>query len=165
MRNDDLTDLPDWDDEKFSRYDEEGEEWKPRPTREACKALYLKWREIITMLNGALGNDFHSDDAHLKSYTDDFKQMVLGDAYEVGAKIRSSEVGGMYVLRMENAAIIRKNAQSVASSLLSLGAEGAVEEKYVELIRTEIDVFKELFKVWVGTFEKDEFTDDWGLFV
>lgn len=164
MHIDNLSDLPDWDDERLSLDDEEGEEWKPNPTREACKALYQKWKEIMLMLKGALDTS-KSEEAENISYTDDLKYMVLGDAYEVGIKIRSSEVGGLYVLRMENAAIIRKNAQHVASSLLTLGAEDETEEQYVDLIRTEIDQFRELFKVWISTFEKDEYTDDWGLFV
>lgn len=164
MHIDNLSDLPDWDDDRLPLDDEEGEEWKPNPTREACKALYQKWKEIMLMLKGALDTT-QSEEAENISYTDDLKYMVLGDAYEVGVKIRSSEVGSMYVLRMENAAIIRKNAQHVASSLLTLGAEDETEEQYVDLIRAEIDQFRELFKVWIGTFEKDEYTDDWGLFV
>ncbi len=164
MHIDNLSDLPDWDDDSPPLDDEEGEEWKPNPTREACKALYQKWKEIMLMLKGALDTT-QSEEAENISYTDDLKYMVLGDAYEVGVKIRSSEIGSMYVLRMENAAIIRKNAQHVASSLLTLGAEDETEEQYVDLIRTEIDQFRELFKVWVGTFEKDEYTDDWGLFI
>jgi len=163
MHIDNLSDLPDWDDDRLP-LDDEGEEWKPNPTREACRALYQKWKEIMLMLKGALDTS-QSEEAENISYTDDLKYMVLGDAYEVGIKIRSSEAGDMYVLRMENAAIIRKNAQHVASSLLTLGAEDETEEQYVDLIRAEIDQFRELFKIWIGTFEKDEYTDDWGLFV
>ncbi|TAM99318.1 MAG: hypothetical protein EPN39_06890 [Chitinophagaceae bacterium] len=66
---------------------------------------------------------------------------------------------------MENAAIIRKNAQSVASSLLSFMVEGLIEEKYAMAIRVEIDTFRELFKHWISTFVKDEYEDEWGLFV
>lgn len=165
MRNDDLTELPDWDDERLRSYDNEGEEWKPRPTREACKALYRKWQEVMMMLKGVLVDERNSGEEDNNQYTDDLREMILADAYEVGLKIRTSEVGAIYVLRMENAAIIRKNAQSVASSLLLLDDEENVEYKYVELIRAEIDVFKELFRAWVDTFEKDEFEDDWGLFV
>ncbi|GAB3432557.1 hypothetical protein [Niabella aquatica] len=167
MRIDTLSDLPDWEDDPFGREDEEGEEWKPNPTREACKALYLKWKEIVMMLNGVLetgGDKEDTEDLTELSYLTAHKQMLLGDAYETGAKIRSSEAGGIYVLRMENAAIIRKNAQHIASSLLLFGTEDQVDDHYVELIRTEIDQFRELFKAWVNTFEKDEYTDDWGLF-
>jgi len=168
MRIDKLSDLPDWEDDQFGRKDEEGEEWKPNPTRDACKALYMKWREVVMMLNGVLETDREHEDAENdmeRSYLIAHKQMLLGDAYEVGVKIKSSETGSMYVLRMENAAIIRKNAQHIASGLLLFGAEEQVDENYVELIRAEIDQFRKLFKVWVNTFEKDEYTDDWGLFV
>jgi len=36
MDCDKLSDLPEWDDDDFK--DEEGEEWKPNPTRDAYKA-------------------------------------------------------------------------------------------------------------------------------
>lgn len=163
MRIDKLNDLPDWDDDSFGR--EDGEEWKPDPTRETCKALYQKWREIVTMLNGALENDSGEEEDPISSFAAYNKQIVLSDAFEVGAKIKSSEAGGIYVLRMENATIIRKHAQSIASSMLMFNPDDGVDENYAMLIRTEIDQFRELFKIWVSTFEKDEYTDDWGLFV
>ncbi len=50
-----LNELPEWDDDDKWK-DKEGEEWKPRPTYDACKALYKKWNEIMIMLNGALGS-------------------------------------------------------------------------------------------------------------
>lgn len=34
--------------------------------------------------------------------------MMTSDAFEVAVKIRSSESGNLYIIRMENAAIIRK---------------------------------------------------------
>lgn len=91
--------------------------------------------------------------------------MILGDAYEAGAKIRSSEAGNMYMLRMENACIIRKNAQFVKSSILNLMMEGEVDEEQGEIIRNEIDAFRQIFIILINTFEKDEYTDDWGLYV
>ncbi|MCH5688291.1 hypothetical protein LWM68_30945 [Niabella sp. W65] len=90
MHIDNLSDLPDWDDDRLPLDDDEGEEWKPNPTREACKALYQKWKEIMLMLKGALDTS-QSEEAENISYTDDLKYMVLGDAYEVGIKIRSSK--------------------------------------------------------------------------
>jgi hypothetical protein len=44
-------------------------------------------------------------------------------------------------------------------------AEGVITEEYGRIIRSEIEEFKNLFRNWVNTFEKDEFTDEWGLFV
>lgn len=163
MNLDSLNDLPDWEDEHFNDFgDNEGEEWKPNPTREACKALYKQWQQVVTMLRAAFESGNFSEDDEMNK---DWKAMTLGDAFLVGAKLRSSEAGNIYVLRMENAAIIRKNAQSVASSLLSFMVEGLIEEKYAMAIRVEIDTFRELFKHWISTFVKDEYEDEWGLFV
>jgi hypothetical protein len=52
MRNDKLSDLPEWNDDDFK--DEEGEEWKSNPTRDACKVLYQQWQQVMIVLNGAL---------------------------------------------------------------------------------------------------------------
>jgi hypothetical protein len=66
---------------------------------------------------------------------------------------------------MENAAIIRKNAQYIKICMLGFWAEGVIDETYCEIIRDEIDNFRQLFKQWVATFVKDEYEDEWGLFV
>jgi hypothetical protein len=66
---------------------------------------------------------------------------------------------------MENAAIIRKNAMYIYSALLTLMHEQVLEKSYVMAIRSEIDQFRELFKNWLSTFQKDEFEDEWGLFI
>jgi hypothetical protein len=95
---------------------------------------------------------------------EDHKAMILGDAFQVAAKIRSSEVG-LYAIRMENGAIIRKNAQFIKSSMLSMMSEEVIDEEHGKVVRDEIDVFRDLFKNWVSTFEKDEYEDEWGLFI
>jgi len=123
--------------------DDEGDERKPNATADACKDLYKKWNEIMIMLNGALGSLKDLPDEEV-SFLTSRKAMILGDAFEVGAKIRSSEAGGIYVIRMENAAIIRKNAQSVKSFILSLMIEGEVDEEHGEIIRNEIDEFRQI---------------------
>jgi hypothetical protein len=164
MNIDNINDLPKWDDREHE--DNDGEGWKPNPTKDACKAMYTKWGEIISMLNGALSQQSTDvTDNDEATFMQSNISMIVGDAYEVGAKIRSSEAGGIYIIRMENASIIRKNAQFIKSALLTLTIEGALEENYCEIIRTEIDAFRELFKQWVSTFEKDEFEDEWGLFI
>jgi len=68
------------------------------------------------------------------------------------------------MIRMENASIIRKNAQFISSSMLTMMAEGVIEEAHGLVIREEIDQFRLLFRHWVSTFERDEFEDEWGLF-
>ncbi len=54
MRSDELSDLPDWDDEDDNDLGKEGEEWKLKETRDACKELYQQWQQVMLLLNGAL---------------------------------------------------------------------------------------------------------------
>ena len=168
MRFDNLSDLPAWDDDEFNDGENEGEAWKPNPTKDACKAMYLQWQQVMMMLKGALETMQVKEDpgeAEMPlDFWDDYKQTIIGDAYEIAVKIKSSEAG-LYIIRMENASIIRKNAQYIYSSLLTLMIENVIEESYVSAIRSEIDEFRELFKQWVASFQKDEYTDEWGLFI
>ncbi len=165
MNDDDLNDLPPWDDHEFGDK-EEGEEWKSDDTKAACKAMYLQWGTVMTVLKAAF-DSLHTptdEDFLNKEMMDDHVNMIMGDAYEVAVKIKSSEAG-LYTIRMENAAIIRKNAQFIKISTNSFMLEGMMEPQHRQVIRDEIDNFRELFKAWVTTFKKDEFEDEWGLFV
>jgi len=166
MKFDHLSDLPEWDDDEFKDEDEEGEEWKPNPTRDACKELYMQWQQVMIVLNGALDSMIveEKEDGFPPDYWEDHKGMLLGDAYQVAVKIKSSEAG-LYIIRMENASIIRKNAQFIKSSMLTMMSEKVIEKAHGQIIRDELDKFRELFKIWVSTFQKDECEDEWGLFI
>jgi len=165
MNYDHLSDLPDWDDDEF-KDEEEGEEWKPNPTRDACKVLYEQWQQVMIVLNGALDSMVieKKEDGFPADYWEDHKAMLVGDGYQVAVKIKSSEAG-LYTIRMENASIIRKNAQFIKSSMLTMMSEEVIEKAHGYVIREEIDKFRELFKIWVSTFQKDEYEDEWGLFI
>lgn len=166
MDYDKLSDLPEWEDDDFRDEDEEGESWKPNPTRDACKALYQQWQQVMIVLNGALDSMsiVEKEDGFPAEYWEDHKAMLLGDAFQVAVKVQSSEAGNMYMIRMENAGIIRKNAQFIKSAMLTMMSEEVIEEAHGRVIREEIDKFRLLFKTWVSTFEKDEFDDEWGLY-
>jgi len=167
MNTDDLSDLPDWDDELLS-FDEdgEGEEWKPNLTRETCKAMYAQWQQVMFLLKGILQPVMEQSETTIEASMEiDAARNLQGDAYIVGAKIRSSEAGNIYILRMENAAVIRQLAQGIATGLLLFTKEDVVDESYIGVVRGEIDKFRLLFIEWVRTFEKDEFSDAWGLFI
>ena len=166
MNFDHLSDLPEWDDDEFKDEDDEGEGWKPNPTKNACRNLYQQWQQVMIVLNGAFDsmNIEEKEGGFPPDYWEDHKGMILGDAYQVAVKIKSSEAG-LYIIRMENASIIRKNAQFIKSSMLTMMSESVIEEDYVKIIRNEIDKFRELFKAWVATFQKDEYEDEWGLYI
>ena len=53
MNFDHLSDLPEWDDDEFKDEDDEGEGWKPNPTKDACRNLYQQWQQVMIVLNGA----------------------------------------------------------------------------------------------------------------
>lgn len=165
MGFDNISGMPEWDDDDFRDEDEEGEEWKPNPTRDACKAMYEQWKQVMIVLKGALETikTDEAEDSFSAEYREDHKAMLLGDAYQVAVKIKSSEAG-LYMIRMENASIIRKNAQFIKSSMLTMIAEKVIEDAHGRVIREEIDKFRMLFRHWVNTFERDEFEDEWGLF-
>ncbi|MBK9571093.1 MAG: hypothetical protein IPO53_15055 [Chitinophagaceae bacterium] len=162
---DKISGIPEWNDDDFRKDDDEGEEWKPNPTRDACKALYEQWKQVMIVLTAALDsmNTNTGEDGFPAEYWVDYKGMIMGDAYLVAVKIKSSEAG-LYMIRMENASIIRKNAQFISSSILTMIAEGVIEEVHGMVIRVEIDKFRMLFRQWVSTFERDEYEDEWGLF-
>ncbi|CAN5208084.1 hypothetical protein BH20BAC1_BH20BAC1_06330 [soil metagenome] len=160
-----LNELPEWREDEF-RNGEEGEEWKPNPTRELCKSMYAQWNQVIIVLKAAFDSlkEPGEDSLYTKEYIENLKALILSDAYEVGAKIRSSEAG-LYIIRMENASIIRKNAQYIKISTNGFIEDELIEEQSRLIIRNEIDTFRQIFKQWVTTFEKDDCEDEWGLFV
>ncbi len=80
-------------------------------------------------------------------------------------KISGAEAGDLYIIRMENAAIIRKAAMDIYLDCHMLTEGKIADERDVELLRSEMDIFREYFKEWINGFEKDEYEDDWGLFV
>jgi len=167
MKIDDLNELPEWDDDEFrDDEDEEGEEWKPNPTRDLCKAMYGQWNQVMIVLKAAFDSlkEPGEDSLYPKDYIEDRKAMMLADAHEVAVKIRSSEAG-LYIIRMENASIIRKNAQFIKISTNGFIEDDLMEEQHRQIIQNEIDTFREIFKQWVGSFEKDDCEDEWGLFL
>lgn len=157
--------LPEWDDERFRKIEEEdGATWSDNAGREACKALYNQWREVMAGLNGLF-----SDTSPLTGTSEAFmhsqKNMVMDEARQVAVKVRSADTAGFYVLKMENAAVIRKSAQFVASQILAMADMGFIEAAHAAVVRADIDSFRLLFRKWIRTFEKDEYEDEWGFFV
>ena len=168
MKTDDLNELPPWNDDDFNDDNEDGEGWKPNPTRDACKAMYQQWNMVMTVLQAAfdsLQEPGTADDMLSQEMMEDHIGRMLGDAFEVAVKIKSSESGNLYIIRMENAAIIRKNAQYIKISTNHFLIDEAMNPVHIGIIRDEIDKFKELFKTWVGSFKKDDIEDEWGLFI
>jgi hypothetical protein len=68
---------------------------------------------------------------------------------------------------MENATIIKIHARSLLTQTSSAKYLHLQDERYLKLLRDEIESFRVLFKEWVATFESGTTKegDGWGLFV
>ena len=170
MDLDTLTPFPEWEDERYD--DDEGDEWKSNLKNERAKKLYNQWLQVYMLVEGLCdnlkptnGDEAGSDGIPVSpDYLEHLKDMMLGDATIIPAKISGAEAGDLYILRMENAAIIRKAANDVFIQCSSFRMMGVAKDDELDAVRNEIDIFREYFKEWVSSFEKDEFEDEWGLF-
>ncbi|MCO4291950.1 hypothetical protein NF867_03630 [Solitalea sp. MAHUQ-68] len=92
-------------------------------------------------------------------------QQMLGNAYMLAAKVVGAEGGDLYTLRMECAVVIKIHARELTSQTTLCKMEELAADKYLQLLRDEIDSFRLLFIDWVNGFDKEnDIQDNWGLF-
>jgi hypothetical protein len=90
---------------------------------------------------------------------------MLEDSIIIPERIAAAEAVDDYVLKMENAIVVKIHARSLQNQSASLLFEGALPGEYLTLLRKEIETFRQLFKSWTKTFNASEKKDDgWGLF-
>ena len=162
---DNLNFLPEWEDDKFT-FDDEGEEWKNASSRSASKALYLKWREVFGLVIALAENlvDEPGEDGK-ETRREMIQKLMYENVMIVAPKIVSASGCGLYILQMENAAIIRTNCRQLMEQVGFAVMMGFADAEYKKVIEYAMAEFRELFKSWVTTFQKDEFMDEWGLFI
>ncbi|KAA5533615.1 hypothetical protein F0919_13840 [Taibaiella lutea] len=162
---DNLSQLPEWDDNDFDNKGyESGEAWKNAALRTSAKALYNQWREVMTGIYALLSYAEKNPDMP-EGFFEDQKELMIGDAIQIAVKIKTSAEVDMYVLLMENAAVVRKNAIYIQTQLSSMVLMGSIEEEHADAVRLDIEKFRELFIEWIATFKKDEYEDEWNFFV
>lgn len=149
--------MPEWHNFKKLGLDDEGEEWKNNRKEDRAKNLYNQGRVVFKCAT-IFCETLRGEMAEMT------KELILQNAMLLCPKILGAEGGDSYVLRMENASIIRTNAKELETQVRAsfLFENCAEADKNIVLI--EINKFKILFKEWVRYFEKDEFEDDWGLY-
>jgi hypothetical protein len=95
----------------------------------------------------------------------DVKACMLCDAAQLTVKVAGAEAAGLYDLKMENAAIIRKAARDLMVQQHSLDMFGFEYVEYYQIVRDLIEEYRLLFIAWVAGFDKwDYIIDRWGLF-
>ncbi len=122
--------------------------------------LYRKAMEILDTVQ-RLESLVAEENLYLKEVI----TFMRADAMQIPAKIAGAEGVDLYDLKMENAAIIRKNAREIYVSCNGFLIEDFKETEYLNLLRREIEEFRILFAEWVKTFDPWNYLiDRWGLF-
>jgi len=122
--------------------------------------IYRKGKEILDMVI-KITDLIPENDEHL-NYV---KACLLSDAALLTVKVAGAEAAGLYDLKMENAAIIRKAARDLMVQQHSLESFGFEYVEYYQMVRDMIDEYRLLFIDWVASFDKwDYIIDRWGLF-
>jgi hypothetical protein len=122
--------------------------------------IYQKGKEILDMVIKITDLIPENDE-----YLNDVKACMLNDAALLTVKIAGAEAAGLYDLKMENAAIIRKAARDLMVQQHSLDMFGFEYVGYYQIVRDLIEEYRLLFIDWVSGFDKwDYIIDRWGLF-
>jgi hypothetical protein len=122
--------------------------------------IYRKGKEIFDLIKRI--TDLIPEN---NEYLMDIKGCMLSDAALLTVKIVGAEAAGLYDLKMENAAIIRKAARDLMVQQHSLESFGFEYVEYYQMVRDMIDEYRLLFIDWVASFDKwDYIIDRWGLF-
>lgn len=122
--------------------------------------LFQKAMEILEIVDRIV--DLVPED---NKYLKEVAEFMRADATQIPAKIAGAFGDTIYDLKMENAAIIRKNAMQIYVQCNAFLMEDFKELEYLELLRKEIEKFRILFAEWVKTFDQWNYIiDRWGLF-
>ena len=122
--------------------------------------IFLKGKEIFDLVHKI--TDLIPDN---DEYLNDVKGCMLNDAALLSVKVAGAEAAGLYDLKMENAAIIRKAARDLIVQQHSLDMFGFEYVEYYQMVRDLIEEYRLLFIEWVAGFDKwDYIIDRWGLF-
>ena len=137
--------------------DFEDEEDNPKPDK---LPIYQKGKQIFDMVHKIA--DLIPEN---NEYLVEIKGQMLSDAALLFVKVAGAEAVGLYDLKMENAAIIRKAARDLMVQNHSLDAFGFEYVEYYQIVRDLIEEYRLLFIDWVAGFDKwDYIIDRWGLF-
>jgi len=149
-----------WDDFEENEEDDESE-FDPKAHRDQIYShpLMKKALEIVSLTHALVGS---LDEARKELYGG----MMMEDATVMSAKFAGAEGVNDYILKMENATIMKVHARHLNSMTYQLAVEETHAEEHLNLLRDAIEEFKVLFVTWVKSFETaDKYDDGWGLFI
>lgn len=150
-----------WDDFDNNEENEDDPEFDPKAQRDQIYGhpLMKKAKEIVSLTHALVGS---LDEARKELYGG----MMMEDAMVMSAKFAGAEGVNDYILKMENATIMKVHARNLNSMTYQLAMEETHAEEHLNLLREAIEEFKSLFVVWVKGFDPSQKYDDgWGLFI
>ncbi len=116
-----------------------------------------------------ISHTVHALNACLKGRDKDMYAYHLSESSLIlPAKIAGAIGSGSWLISMQNAAIIRYHAAWLLTATFGLREMTKADKDYVQVLRTEMEEFRELFNDWVKEIhkmDKDDFEDEWGLFI
>jgi hypothetical protein len=143
--------------------DDNDNDYDPEEERRKLEALpiYKKSLEILDLTQQIVDTFDDVDTAKIH------RQIMMEDAMIIPAKIAGAEAMDDFILKMENATVIKIHAKSLLTQTASAKYLDLVDERYLQLLRDELEAFRLLFKQWVATFDINTTKegDGWGLFV
>ena len=138
--------------------DGKSESWKP--IAKYGKELYRKSIDILNLAQ-TMCDMLPEDDDH----ADSTKHLIMQNAYLIPAKIKGAVAMEYYSLMIENAVIVKVNAVELKTALWACNTLHGIEQKYVDVIRNEIEAFQKIFINWISSFDKaNDLPDEWHLF-
>lgn len=122
--------------------------------------IYKKGKEIFETVKQIC--DLIPEDNKELEFT---QSIMLEDAMMLTVKVAGAMGSGLYDMKMENAAIIRKAARDLMVQNHTLEMFGFKEVHYFQVVRDLIEEYRLLFIDWVASFDQwDYIVDRWGLF-
>lgn len=141
-------------------FSEDGNKDSWKPVKIHGKALYSKSVDILNL------SQTICDLLEAVENGEDTGRLIMENAMKVSAKIRGAiAVDQVYSLAMESAVIIKVNICELKAQLWACEEIHGIDEKYIAVLKVEIETFKQLFIQWVLCFDKnDDLPDEWYLF-
>ena len=137
----------------FDNEDEEKEDPRKLP-------IYQKGREIFELVK-QIADLIPAKHSELEMT----KVIMLEDAALLYIKVAGATGAGLYDIKMEAAAIIRKAARDLMVQNHTLEMFGFKEVHYFQMVRDLIEEYRLLFIDWVSSFDEWDYAiDRWGLF-
>lgn len=154
-----------FDDEDFEWEEDDEREFKKRQDAEDEKLnthpLYIQANEILNIVDTLIDTAGEEDVDHYTTGMQESAMIII-------TKLSAALLCDSYVICMQYAAIIRDHGQYLRLINHTLQLTDAFNKKYVEMFRTEMEKFRELFNIWateIKQMDRTEEIDEWGLFL